>query len=118
MENRLAASATSAVWVSLPKSTILDMVDATLALMCVIIRTPRKLNTAAITIAFLVDRQRVVMQVAIALGASVQPLTKITHRVRNAEMSIIGLLTTWDMKYEKDTSTYVPCLQILYPDFT
>ena len=82
-----------------------DIVEATLAFMCVIIRTPRKLNTALMMIAFLVERQRVVMHVAIALGASVHPFTKITESVSRAEMKSIGELMTSEMKYEKDTST-------------
>lgn len=69
---------------------MLDMVDATLAFICVIISTPKKLNTALIIIALRVERQRVVMHVAIALGASVHPLTNMTASVRNAEIISIG----------------------------
>lgn len=90
MENSDADSATRAVCVSVPKSTMFDMVDATLAFMCVMISTPKKLKTALIMIAFLVDMQRVVIHVAIALGASVQPFTNITASVRSADIKSIG----------------------------
>ena len=90
MEKRDAESATKAVCVSDPKSTMLDIVDATLALMCVIIRTPKKLKTALIMMAFLVDMHLVVMHVAIALGASVHPFTNITASVSNADIKSIG----------------------------
>ena len=66
---------------SFPKSTMLLIVDATEAFIFVIIRTPRKLNTALIMIAGLGLMQRVVIHVAIAFGASVHPFTKITPSV-------------------------------------
>jgi len=47
----------------------------------VIIKTPRKLNTAARKIADDGLRDLVETQVAIAFGASVQPFTKMTPRV-------------------------------------
>ena len=59
-----------------PKSTMLLIVKATELLMCVMIKTPRKLKMALIRIAGRTPMQRVLMHVAIALGASVQPLTK------------------------------------------
>ena len=80
-----------ASWVLLPKSTMLLMVEATALLMWVMISTPRKLKTALSRMACLAPRQRVVMQVAMALGASVQPLTKITPRVSRTVISRTGL---------------------------
>ena len=53
---------------------------------------------ALMIIAFLVLRHRVVIQVAIALGASVHPLTKITDSVSSADIESIGELTTSEMK--------------------
>jgi len=47
----------------------------------VITNTPKKLKTAAIRIADLADIDRVDTHVAIAFGASVHPLTKITPNV-------------------------------------
>jgi hypothetical protein len=57
----------------------------------VIKNTPRKLNTAAISIALRSDIHLVETQVAIAFGASVQPLTSITPRVSTTAISISGL---------------------------
>jgi len=68
--------------VSVPKSTMLLMVIATLLLISVITNTPRKLKTAAIKMAFLGLIARVEIHVAIAFGASVQPLTRITPIVK------------------------------------
>ena len=47
---------------------------------------------------------RVVIQVAMALGASVQPLTKITPIVSSTEISSTGLEDIALTKYENDTS--------------
>ena len=44
--------------------------------------TPRKLKNAAISTALRADIERVDTQVAMALGASVQPLTRITPIVK------------------------------------
>lgn len=81
MESRAAQRATSAFWVLSPKSTILLMVEATELLIWVMMNTPRKLKKALMMMAFLALRHRVVTQVAMALGASVHPFTKITPRV-------------------------------------
>ena len=62
---------------------MLLIVDATDALMCVITNTPRKLKTALIIIAGRGLMHLVVMHVAIALGASVHPFTKITESVKS-----------------------------------
>ena len=57
------------------------MVAATLAFTMVITRTPRKLKTAAIKMALRALIARVETQVAMALGASVQPFTSTTPSV-------------------------------------
>ena len=98
MENSAAHSAMSAIWVFAPKSTMLEMVEATLALMCVMMNTPRKLKMALMMIAVLGGRQRVVTQVAMALGASVQPFTKMTPSVSRTVMASIGFEKTCAMK--------------------
>ena len=91
MENSAAHRATRDSRVFPPKSTMLLMVEATELLMWVMIKTPRKLNTALVRIAVRALRQRVVMQVAMALGASVHPLTKMTPRVSSTVISNTGL---------------------------
>jgi uncharacterized membrane protein len=57
------------------------MVCATVAFTKVITSTPKKLKIVAIIIAFFGLIALVETQVAMALGASVQPFTKITPRV-------------------------------------
>ena len=104
MENRAAQRATSAICVSAPKSTMLEIVEATLALMWVMMRTPKKLKTALMMIAGRTRMQRVVTQVAMALGASVQPLTKMTPRVRATVMANMGDESTCWTKYASETS--------------
>ena len=59
--------------------------------MWVMMNTPRKLNTALVRMAARTDRHRVAMQVAMALGASVQPLTKMTPRVSTTVTARTGL---------------------------
>ena len=66
------------------------MVIATDALIAVMTSTPKKLQIAAMTIAFRTSIARVETQVAIAFGASVQPLTRITPSVRTAATSRVG----------------------------
>ena len=56
----------------------------------VITSTPKKLNTAAIRIAGRTLIARVDTQVAIELGASVHPLTRITANVNNAAINSDG----------------------------
>ena len=60
------------------------MVAATRALSAVMTSTPRKLNAAAMRMADCGRMARVETHVAMALGASVQPLTRITPVVRMA----------------------------------
>ena len=71
------------------------MVCATVALIFVITSTPKKLHTAAIRIADRGLMARVDTQVAIALGASVQPFTRMTPKVKAKVMSSAGLETSW-----------------------
>ena len=87
-----AHRAMSASWESPLKLTMFEIVCATVELTMVITSTPRKLKTAAIRIAGFALMARVETQVAIALGASVQPLTIITASVRSAVMASAGLL--------------------------
>ena len=91
MENSAAHKAMRASRVFVPKSTMLLMVEATELLIWVMTNTPRKLKMALIQMALRTPMQRVVMQVAIALGASVQPLTKMTPRVRATVIIKTGL---------------------------
>lgn len=95
MAKSAAHSAMSASCASPPKSTILEMVCATVALIFVITSTPKKLHTAAIRIADRGLMARVDTQVAIALGASVQPFTRMTPKVKAKVMSSAGLETSW-----------------------
>ena len=62
--------------------------EATDEFIIVIIKTPKKLKTALIKIDLRTLRQRVVTQVAIALGASVQPLTKTTAEIKITEEKV------------------------------
>ena len=66
--------------------------------------TPRKLNTAAIRIAPRADMHRVTTQVAMALGASVQPLTRITPSVSSTATNSSGLAVISPQKYPNDRS--------------
>lgn len=92
--NRAAQSATIAASVLPLKFTMSLIVMATVVLMSVITKTPKKLNTAAIKTAAFADIARVATQVAIAFGASVQPLTKITPSVSNTVISSMGFAVT------------------------
>ena len=74
------------------KLTMSLMVMATDEMISVITRTPMKLKAAAMRIAGFASMQRVVTQVAMALGASVQPLTKMTARVSMTETISMGFV--------------------------
>ena len=104
MENSAAHRQASAMVLFPPKSTIWEMVLATLALKCVMMSTPRKLNAALMRIAARAGMQRVVTQVAMALGASVQPLTKMTPSVSNVVTVRAGLESTCWRKCASETS--------------
>ena len=116
IENRAAHRAMRASWVSPPKSTMLLMVEATELLMRVITSTPKKLNAALRRMAGRGRMHRVVMQVAMALGASVQPLTKITPKVRSTVIKSTGLWAIALIKYENDTSICFPYLPSSLPE--
>ena len=94
-QSTIAKSAALSVIIAMlgsePKSTIFVIVSATVALMSVITKTPRKLKTAAMRIAAPGLMQRVTTQVAIAFGASVQPLTRMTPKVSTTAMKSRGL---------------------------
>ena len=75
----------------MPKSTIFVIVSATVALSSVMTNTPRKLNSAAMRIAAFGGIHLVTTQVAMALGASVQPFTNITPSVRVTAIKSNGL---------------------------
>jgi hypothetical protein len=81
MEQSAAHRAIEASEVFSPKQTISRIVSATELLISVMTRSPEKLHTALKKIAGRMRRHPVPMQVAIALGASVQPLTKMTPKV-------------------------------------
>ena len=108
IEKSAAHNAMSAASVLPPKSTMLEMVEATLALIFVITRTPRKLSSALMMMAGFTRMQRVVTHVAIALGASVQPLTKMTPSVRSVVSARGGLVRTCPMKCANETSKLSP----------
>lgn len=107
MAKSAAHSAMSASCASPPKSTILEMVCATVALIFVITSTPKKLHTAAIRIADRGLMARVDTQVAIALGASVQPFTRMTPKVKAKVMSSAGLETSWLKKVDRSIVIWV-----------
>jgi len=67
-----------------------EMVSATDLFTIVITRTPKKLNIDAIIMALLGVIDLVDTQVAIAFGASVQPFTNITPRIRAEVMNKAG----------------------------
>ena len=76
---------------SISNRTILLIVATTWLLISVITNTPIKLNTADISTALLGDIARVATHVAMALGASVHPFTKITPNVNNTDTNSMGL---------------------------
>ena len=81
---------------------VVDGLRHGLVLMAVITKTPRKLKTAAIMIAGRAPMLRVETQVAMALGASVQPLTKITPRVKMTVTARTGLENSPDKNCSRD----------------
>jgi hypothetical protein len=90
IENIAPESAIILIPSSVPKSTIFITVPVTEAPALPEISTPRKLKIADIKIALPTVKQRVVTQVAMALGASVKPFTKITPRVRAKDVIVSG----------------------------
>ena len=96
MATMAAASATSAAWLSPPKSTMPKIVLATAVLTAVISTRPMKLHTAAMTMAAVGLMARVPTTVAMALGASVAPLTMVAPRHRRMIRPKMGSLATAD----------------------
>ena len=97
MATSAAQSATTASCVLVPKSTMFLMVMATVELISVITKTPKKLNTADIKTAARGGMARVATQVAMAFGASVQPLTKMTPSVKRTVANKTGLANSWSI---------------------
>src|SRR5690606_22277701 len=79
------------------------MVCATVALIMVITKTPKKLKTAAMMIAGRGPIARVEIQVAIAFGASVQPLTRITPKVNTDVTKSAGADTSCSRNSSSET---------------
>ena len=87
-----AAKATRAAWLSPPKSTILKMVDATAVDTAVIPKRPTRLQPAAMTMAGVGRIALVPTTVAMALGASVAPLTMVAPTHSTTMRARIGSL--------------------------
>lgn len=77
------------------------MVAITLPLSFDIINTPAKFITAASIMAFLGLMARVDMQVAMAVGASVQPFTRITPEMSITERLMAGLVNSMWIKSDR-----------------
>ena len=84
MATMAAMRAMSDCWESPPKSTILNMVCATAAVNRETTSSPRKLQTAAMTMAGFGFIALVDTTVAIAFGASVAPFTTMTPKIGRA----------------------------------
>jgi hypothetical protein len=96
-----AMSATSALWESEPKSTMVKMVCATAGEIAETTNNPTKLHMAAIKIACFGLIERVETAVAIAFGASVAPFTMITPMLSSVITAINGLLVSCDINKER-----------------
>ncbi len=83
-------------------------VAVTLAPIMLMNSTPKKLKNAAIKIAALGLIARVETQVAIALGASVHPFTKITPSVSSTVTRKIGFADSWLKKSVKAIRVKLP----------
>ena len=114
MDKRAAHRAINAFWVLSPKSTMLLIVEATELLICVMMKTPRKLKKALMRMAFLALKQRVVTQVAMALGASVHPFTKITPRVKMVVTRRAGFprVSLRKPRNDKSISCFLSCFSV------
>ena len=87
-----AASAMSAAWESPPKSTMPEIVSATAVEMNDMATRPTKLQTTLIKIAESTSMERVPTGSAMALAASVAPLTKMVPMTRTMTTIRKGLL--------------------------
>lgn len=83
------------------------MLSATDALKAVITVTPRRLHTAASRTAVWKGSALVETAVAMALGASVHPLTRMTHRVKNTTHCRAGS-ESWERKEPNETVKWTP----------
>lgn len=90
MEKSAAARAMLDFSLFSPKDTIFITVSVTAGLILLVMKTPAKLNIADRKTAGLSGRQRVVMQVATELGASVKPFTYITEKVSKSVVMLSG----------------------------
>ena len=91
MATMAAMRAMSDCWESPPKSTILNMVCATAAVNRETTSSPRKLQTAAMTMAGFGFIALVDTTVAIAFGASVAPFTTMTPMLSRVTTTRTGL---------------------------
>jgi hypothetical protein len=81
----------------------------------VIKKSPKKLNIAAIKTADSADIERVETHVAMALGASVQPLTKMTAKVRIVVVINMGSVVILSKKSGNDIDMSFSCKSNIYP---
>lgn len=96
----------------LPKSAIPVIVSTTLPLIKDITVTPRKFITDARKIAFSGLIDLVEIQVAIAVGASVQPLTVITPDKSNIAITVIGSLVNSTKKSDRSNKYQSPSISV------
>ena len=78
------------------------------------IRTPKKLQMALMIMADRTRMHRVVTQVAMALGASVQPLTKMTPSVRTTVIAKTGFEVTCWRKDAREIPTTSALIEFRY----
>ena len=75
---------------------------------------------AAMMMALGARMERVETQVAMAFGASVQPLTRMTPSVSTTVMASIGLLNTWERKSVREIVIVYSVLTfslLIFPQF-
>ena len=104
MATMAAARATRAAWLSPPKSTMPKIVPATAVEMAVMPTKPTKLQMAAIAMALPAGMARVPTTVAMALGASVAPLTMVAPTQSRMMMPSTGLATIAEITEGKSTA--------------
>src|SRR5699024_5774755 len=88
-----------------PKSAISYSVSATEAFTAVITRAPSRLYAAASRAARRKDRAPAPTAAAMALGASVQPLTSTTASTRAQVRDSTGFWLAWEKRAERDKQT-------------
>ena len=107
-----AMSAMMAAWLSPPKSTMWKMVLATPEDTSVITRRPKKLQIAAMMMAGVGFMQRVETTVAMALGASVAPLTMMTPILSRVTTNNKGLDASSVMNMPHSITTTSPSTRL------